>query len=120
MLLALKANGVDYLFANAGTDFPPIIEALASLDPDFLPQAVTVPHETASMAMAHGYYLATGQAQAGDRLPGSISTPLAWVNAAHKACESPGLRAAISRLTPIRCMIGNTPVRRKNASSQGP
>ncbi len=29
VLLSLKENGVDYLFANAGTDFPPIIEAYA-------------------------------------------------------------------------------------------
>ena len=27
-LCALKTHGVDYVFANAGTDFAPIIEAL--------------------------------------------------------------------------------------------
>lgn len=63
LLLALKANGIDYLFANAGTDFPPVIEALARLPADAVPQPVTVPHETAGVAMAHGYYLVTGQAQ---------------------------------------------------------
>lgn len=29
LLAAMRAGGVDYLFAYAGTDFPPIIEALA-------------------------------------------------------------------------------------------
>ena len=26
LLTRLKANGIDYLFANAGTDFAPVIE----------------------------------------------------------------------------------------------
>ena len=58
--------GVDYIFANSGTDFPPIIEGLAeAAAKDMpLPIAVTVPHETAAVAMAHGYALATGKAQA--------------------------------------------------------
>ena len=29
LLARLKALGVDYIFANSGTDFPPIIEGLA-------------------------------------------------------------------------------------------
>ena len=29
LLMRLKALGVDYVFANAGTDFPPLIESLA-------------------------------------------------------------------------------------------
>lgn len=64
LLKGLKNNGIDFLFANAGTDFPPIIEAFASLPLDQLPVPVTVPHETASVAMAHGYYLVTGRLQA--------------------------------------------------------
>ena len=62
----LKALGVDYVFANSGTDFPPIIEGLAEAAAEGLPlpRAVTVPHETACVAMAHGYALATGRAQA--------------------------------------------------------
>lgn len=63
LLLALKANGIDYLFANAGTDFPPIIEALASLPASQVPTPVTVPHETAGVAMAHGHYLVSGRPQ---------------------------------------------------------
>lgn len=64
LLLGLKASGIDYLFANAGTDFPPIIEAMASLPAHQIPTPITVPHETAGVAMAHGYYLVTGRAQA--------------------------------------------------------
>lgn len=62
----LKALGVQYVFANSGTDFPPIIEGLiearqTGID---LPQAVTVPHEHAAVSMAHGYYQISGQMQA--------------------------------------------------------
>ncbi|HUE46788.1 MAG TPA: thiamine pyrophosphate-binding protein, partial [Aestuariivirgaceae bacterium] len=65
VLLALKSGGVDFLFANAGTDFPPVIEAFAALGSDGrVPVPVTVPHETAAVAMAHGYYLVSGKPQA--------------------------------------------------------
>ncbi len=66
ILARLKAVGVDYIFANSGTDFPPIIEGLAEAAAKdiALPRAIVIPHEHAAMGMAHGYYLATGQAQA--------------------------------------------------------
>ncbi len=64
LLLGLKASGIDYIFANAGTDFPPIIEAMATLPKDAVPVPITIPHETAGVAMAHGHYLVTGRAQA--------------------------------------------------------
>ena len=62
----LKALGVQYVFTNSGTDFPPIIEGLVEarnngLD---LPIPVTVPHEHAAVSMAHGYYQISGQSQA--------------------------------------------------------
>lgn len=62
----LKALGVDYVFANSGTDFPPIIEGLlearrAGLDH---PTPITVPHEHAAVSMAHGYWQVTGRPQA--------------------------------------------------------
>ncbi len=61
----LKALGVDYVFANSGTDFPPIIEGLAEAAAKNipLPQALVMPHENAAVGMAHGYYLATGRPQ---------------------------------------------------------
>ncbi|MXQ07320.1 thiamine pyrophosphate-requiring protein [Alphaproteobacteria bacterium GH1-50] len=64
LLLALSRAGVSYLFANAGTDFPPLIEGLAKLPAESIPTPVTVPHETAAMGMAHGYWLVTGRMQA--------------------------------------------------------
>ena len=66
LLARLKAVGVDYIFANSGTDFPPIIEGLAEAAAKdiALPRAIVIPHEHAAMGMAHGYYLATGRAQA--------------------------------------------------------
>lgn len=64
MLRRLKAVGVDYIFANGGTDFPSLIEALSGAPDGTLPEALTIPHETAAVAMAHGYYMATGKPQA--------------------------------------------------------
>jgi acetolactate synthase I/II/III large subunit len=62
----LKALGVDYVFANSGTDFPPIIEGLieARRNGVALPEAVIVPHEHAAVSMAHGYFQMSGKAQA--------------------------------------------------------
>ncbi len=58
----LAARGVDYFFGDAGTDFPPIIEAFAKFAAlgRPAPTPVTAPHENTAMGMAHGYYLATG------------------------------------------------------------
>jgi len=66
LLTAMRASGVDYLFANSGTDFPPIIEALARASETGLamPTALVIPHETVAVAMAHGFYLVTGRPQA--------------------------------------------------------
>ena len=64
--LALMADrGVEYLFANAGTDFAPMIEALARAQALGLPhpRPVTCPHENTAQHMAIGYYLATGRPQ---------------------------------------------------------
>jgi acetolactate synthase-1/2/3 large subunit len=65
-LAVLADRGIDYLFGNAGTDFASVIEALskAQLGESKAPTPVTVPHENVAVAMAHGYYLATGRPQA--------------------------------------------------------
>jgi acetolactate synthase-1/2/3 large subunit len=62
----LKARGIDYLFANAGTDFAPIIEALVRGQKAgiAMPEPLAIAHETVAVAMAHGYYLLTGRPQA--------------------------------------------------------
>jgi acetolactate synthase-1/2/3 large subunit len=62
LLAAMKQAGIDYLLANAGTDFPPIIEAYARAPETglVLPEPVVVHHEGVAVAMAHGFHLATG------------------------------------------------------------
>ncbi|MEW6453307.1 MAG: thiamine pyrophosphate-requiring protein [Pseudomonadota bacterium] len=62
----LASRGIDYIFGNAGTDFPPLIEALAQARHTGrpTPRAVVVPHENVAVAMAHGYYMVTGRMQA--------------------------------------------------------
>lgn len=62
-LSALKSQGVNYVFANAGTDFAPIIEGLlrANDTGSDIPKFVTVPHENVAMGMAQGYYKVTGE-----------------------------------------------------------
>lgn len=62
----LAARGVEYLFANAGTDFAPLIEAYAKRDAQgqAAPRPITVPHEVPAVAMAHGYAMVSGRAQA--------------------------------------------------------
>ena len=55
-LSRLAERGVEYVLANAGTDFAPIIEAL-SRNPGTnrkYPRVITVPHENVAVAMAHG------------------------------------------------------------------
>ena len=52
--LALLADrGIDYLFANSGTDFAPLIEGFvkASKDGRKTPTPVTVPHENVAVCM---------------------------------------------------------------------
>jgi len=62
----LATRGVEYLFANGGTDFAPVVEAYAKGQKLGwkLPQVVIVPHENMGVAMAHGYTMVTGRPQA--------------------------------------------------------
>ncbi len=62
----LADRGIEYLFANAGTDFAPIIEAYAKaqVHGTKVPKPVTVPHENVAINMAQGFYLKTGRPQA--------------------------------------------------------
>jgi acetolactate synthase-1/2/3 large subunit len=62
-LTRLADRGVEYVLANAGTDFAPIIEAL-SRNPGSnrkYPRVITVPHENVAVSMAHGYYRVSGK-----------------------------------------------------------
>jgi len=61
-LSRLGERGIEYVFANAGTDFAPIVEALARPSGGKkYPRFITVPHENVAMAMAHGYYRTCGK-----------------------------------------------------------
>src|SRR5437660_141299 len=62
-LSRLGERGIEYVFANAGTDFAPIVESLSrnAGNQTKFPRFITVPHENVAMAMAHGYYRTSGK-----------------------------------------------------------
>ncbi len=62
----LADRGIDYWFANAGTDFAPVVETLAKAQvlEIKVPTPVTCPHENTAIHMAIGYFLITGRPQA--------------------------------------------------------
>ncbi len=101
MLARLKQLGVDYVFCNSGTDFPPIIEGLADAAANdvSLPEALVIPQESAALGMAHGYYFATGKAQAV-----MLHTNVGLANGAMAA-----INAAADGI-PMILMSGRTPV----------
>lgn len=101
----LKALGVDYVFANSGTDFPPIIEGLIEathLGID-LPMAVTVPHEMAAVSMAHGYY----------QISGRIQSVLLHTNVGLSNGATGAINASCDHI-PMMLMSGRTPVTEKD------
>jgi acetolactate synthase-1/2/3 large subunit len=65
-LQGLVDLGVDYIFANLGTDHVSLIEALAEWDREGRqhPEVILCPHEVVAVHMAAGYAFATGRAQA--------------------------------------------------------
>jgi acetolactate synthase I/II/III large subunit len=58
--------GVEFIFANLGTDHVSLIEAMARWDREGRkhPEMILCPHEVVAVHMAGGYALATGRAQA--------------------------------------------------------
>jgi acetolactate synthase-1/2/3 large subunit len=58
--------GVEYIFANLGTDHVSLIEEIARWDSDGRkhPEMILCPHEIVAVHMAGGYALATGRGQA--------------------------------------------------------
>src|SRR5258707_12298210 len=58
--------GVEYIFANLGTDHVSLIEQMARWDKEGRkhPGMILCPHEVVAVHMAGGYALATGRAQA--------------------------------------------------------
>ncbi|MBT9556819.1 MAG: alpha/beta fold hydrolase, partial [Myxococcales bacterium] len=69
LLRLLELRGIELFASNSGTDFTPIIEALAKLDEErgerrSTLRVVPAPHENTAIAMAHGHALLSGRAQA--------------------------------------------------------
>lgn len=64
-LALLASRGITRLFGNAGTDFAPLIEALAKAKAlgQSAPEPVTIPHENAAMAAGMGAAMVTGAPQ---------------------------------------------------------
>ncbi len=99
-LRALVDSGINYVFANAGTDFAPIIEALVHLSEqgEAVPNFITVPHENVAMAMAHGYYRISGE-------PAAVMVHVT-VGTANALC---GIMNAARDNVPTLLVAGKTP-----------
>jgi acetolactate synthase-1/2/3 large subunit len=97
----LACRGVDYLFANSGTDFAPIVESLAgAVVPEAArPRAILVPHENVAVGMAYGHTMVSGRPQA----------VMVHVNVgtANALC---GLINAARENVPILVAAGRTPI----------
>lgn len=96
----LHEQGIEYVFANAGTDFAPVIEALVDLKAQGRPHPrfFTVPHEGVALAMAHGYYLASGK-------PAATMVHVS-VGTANTLC---GIMNASRDNAPVLLVAGRTP-----------
>ncbi|MFC6724797.1 thiamine pyrophosphate-binding protein, partial [Halobium palmae] len=66
ILRSLHEYGVEYVFANFGTDHTPLLEAAAALRDrgEEIPEFVRSPHEAGALSAAHGYAAVTGDPQA--------------------------------------------------------
>ena len=66
-LALLAERGVEYLFANAGTDFAPLVEAFAKAARTGMPvpRPVIATHENLAVSMAHGWAMVTGRRPGG-------------------------------------------------------
>ena len=96
-LARLQVHGVRHLFGNAGTDFAPLIEALAEGGCGIEP--VLVPHENVAVGMAYGAALATGQPQ--------LLMVHVGLGTANALC---GLFNAARQHVPLLLTAGRTPV----------
>lgn len=101
LLRRLHQLGVDVVLTNSGTDFPPVIEALAEAKANGaeVPDLYVVPHEHVAMGMAHGYYAASGRTQAV-----FLHTNVGLANGAIGAIN------AATEQVPMILMSGRTPV----------
>jgi acetolactate synthase I/II/III large subunit len=105
LLARLKAVGVDYIFANSGTDFIPIIEGLSEGEAKKmdLPTMLIMPHENAAMGMAYGYFLGSGKSQA----------VMVHTNVGLANCTIGAINAATEHV-PVLLFSGRTPFTEKD------
>ena len=100
LLKQMKREGVHHLLANAGTDFPSIIEALSEDQVSGeMPEALAIHHENVAVGMAHGYYLASGR----------VAAVMVHVNVGLANCTMGALNAASSQV-PVLLMSGRSPI----------
>ena len=100
LLQQLKREGIHHVLANAGTDFPSIIEALSTDNGSgSMPTALAIHHENVAVGMAHGYYLASGR----------LAAVMVHVNVGLANCTMGALNAASSQV-PVLLMSGRTPI----------
>ncbi len=99
-LARLGERGIDFVFANAGTDFAPIIEAVSrNSGGRKYPRFVTTPHENLAMAMANGYYRIAGK-------PAAVMLHVT-VGTANAICQ---LMNMARDSVPVLLCAGRTPV----------
>jgi acetolactate synthase-1/2/3 large subunit len=106
----LAARGIEYLFANGGTDFAPMVEAYAKGQKLGwrLPQIVIVPHENMGVAMAHGYAMVSGRPQAM-----MVHVGVGTANSLN------GLINASRQNVPILFTAGRTPISEGHGAASG-
>ena len=100
-LALLAERGVEYLFANAGTDFAPIVEAYAKMAQGGLaaPTPVLATHENVVISMAHGYAIVS------QRIP-AVMVHVS-VGTANALC---GVYNAARENVPILVTAGRSPI----------
>ncbi|MBV8170170.1 MAG: thiamine pyrophosphate-binding protein, partial [Alphaproteobacteria bacterium] len=98
LLIALKAMGVDRIYASPGSDWGPLWEALAgpTAERDY-PRYISSRHEETAVAMAMGYAKATGK-------PAAVVLHTT-VGALHAAML---LRAALHERIPLVVLAGES------------
>jgi acetolactate synthase-1/2/3 large subunit len=64
LLEAMRESGIEYVFANLGSDHTALMEALAAPTGRSYPKLITCPNEMVALTAAHGYAQVSGRAQA--------------------------------------------------------
>ncbi|MDA1174682.1 MAG: thiamine pyrophosphate-binding protein [Chloroflexi bacterium] len=99
LIEVLNANGVEYIFASPGSEWPPLWEALSrrKAEGEKAPEYITCRHEALAVGAAAGYYRSTG------KLPAVVMhTTVGTVNAAT------ALRGSLHDGTPMVVVSGES------------